>query len=336
MTYNFCTLFDSNYLTRGLALYYSLEKHCADFHLYIFAFDEKCYEVLKEINLSHATIISLTEFEDDKLLKVKPSRSKAEYCWTSTSSTILYVLEKYKVDMCTYLDADIYFYSSPQPIFDELGSKSILITEHCYSPQYNKEVKSGKYCVQFITFKNDEYGLKALKWWCERCIEWCYARYEDGKFGDQLYLDDWTERFEGVHVLQHLGGGIASWNVQQYQFTNENNRLFGTETRSGNKFEVIFYHFHYLKFFTNGKVELGRRLLSKNVIDIFYKTYIHELDKLKSHIQSLDESINSNGLIEQPISWKTPILFLYRKAKGVYNIFDYEEIIADSYLNLCH
>jgi hypothetical protein len=326
MTYNFCTLFDSNYLTRGLALYYSLEKHCADFHLYIFAFDEKCYQVLRKINLNKATIISLTEFEDEQLLKVKPSRNNAEYCWTSTSSTILYLLQKYKVEMCTYLDADIFFYSSPKPIFDELGSKSILITKHRYSPQYNKEVKSGKYCVQFITFKNDENGLKALKWWRERCIEWCYARYEDGKFGDQLYLDDWTERFEGVQVLQHLGGGIASWNIQQYEFSKVNNRLIGTEIRSGNKFEVIFYHFHYLKFFTNGKVELGRRTLSKNVIDIFYKPYVRELDKLKSQIKSLDESINSNGLTDQPISWKTPILFLYRKAKGVYNIFDYDEM----------
>jgi len=329
MTYNFCTLFDSNYLTRGLALYYSLEKHCADFRLYIFAFDEKCYRVLKKINLSKATIISLTEFEDDELLKVKPSRNKAEYCWTSTSSTILYVLQKYKVEMCTYLDADIFFYSSPKPIFDELGDKSILISEHRYSPQYNKEVKSGKYCVQFITFKNNESGLKALKWWRERCIEWCYARYENGKFGDQLYLDDWTERFEGVHVLQHLGGGLASWNVQQYEFSKENNRLIGTEIRSGNKFEVIFYHFHYLRFFTNGKVELGRRLLLKNVIDIFYKPYIRELDTLKNQIQSIDESINSNGLTEQPFLWKTPILFLYRKAKGVYNIFGYDEMIAD-------
>lgn len=329
MTYNFCTLFDSNYLTRGLALYYSLEKHCAEFHLYIFAFDEKSYQVLKKINLSNATIIALKEFEDEELLKVKPSRNKAEYCWTSTSSTILYVLGKFKVDMCTYLDADLRFYSSPKPIFDELGTKSILITEHRYSPQYNKEVKSGKYCVQFITLKNDENGLKALKWWRERCIEWCYARYEDGKFGDQLYLNDWTERFEGVHVLQHLGGGIASWNVQQYKFSFENNRLIGTENQSSKKFEVIFYHFHYLRFFTNGKVELGRRVLTQNVIDIFYKPYIRELNKLKSQIQSLDSTVKSNGLTEQSISWKTPILFLYRKAKGVYNIFDYDELIAD-------
>ena len=328
MTYNFCTLFDSNYLTRGLALYNSLEKHCADFHLYIFAFDDKCYDLLKKLKLEKATIISLKEFEDGELLRVKPSRTSAEYCWTSTSSTILYVLQKYKVDMCTYIDADIFFYSSPKPIFDELGSKSILITEHRYSPQYNKEEKSGKYCVQFITFKNDENGLKALKWWRERCIEWCYARYEDGKFGDQLYLDDWTERFEGVHVLQHLGGGIASWNVQQYSFSYVNNQLVGIENKTGKKFDVIFYHFHYLRFFTNSKVELGRRTLTQSVVDTFYKPYIRELEKLKEQIHSLDNSINSNGLTKQPISWKTPILYLYRKLKGVYNIFNYDEMIA--------
>jgi hypothetical protein len=324
--FNFCTLFDSNYLTRGLTLYYSLEKHCADFHLYIFAFDYKCYELLTKLNLNKATIISLKEFEDGELLRVKPSRTSAVYCWTSTSSTILYVLQKYKVDMCTYLDADIFFYASPKLIFNELGSKSILITEHRYSPQYNKEVKSGKYCVQFITFKNDENGLKALKWWRERCIEWCYARYEDGKFGDQLYLDDWTKRFKGVHVLQNLGGGIASWNVQQYTFTLENNHLIGSEIQSGKQFEVIFYHFHYLRSFTNGKVELGRRILTQNVVDTFYKPYIRKLQKSKKQIQSLDPSINSNGEKAQTISWKTPLLFLYRKAKGVYNVFDFEEL----------
>ena len=68
------------------------------------------------MKLNKATIISLKEFEDEELLRIKPSRSIAEYCWTCTSSTILYVLEKYKVESCTYLDADLFFYSSPSPI----------------------------------------------------------------------------------------------------------------------------------------------------------------------------------------------------------------------------
>ncbi|MDP1993969.1 MAG: glycosyl transferase, partial [Ignavibacteria bacterium] len=133
--YNFCTLFDTHYISRGLTLYYSLEKVCEDFHIYIFAFNDKCYSILKKLNLKRTTIITLKEFEDEELLKIKPTRSIGEYCWTSTSSTILYVLEKYNVESCTYLDADLFFYSSPKPIFDELGDNSILLTEHRYSPE---------------------------------------------------------------------------------------------------------------------------------------------------------------------------------------------------------
>ncbi len=330
MMFNFCTLFDSNYLSRGLALYHSLDKHCENFHLFIFAFDNRTASILNKLELKKATVISLAEFEDDELLKVKPTRTIAEYCWTSTSSTILFVLEKYKVDSCTYLDADLYFYSSPETIFDELGDNSILITEHRYSPQYNKEVKSGKYCVQFIAFKNDERGLIALRWWRERCLEWCYNRYEEGKFGDQLYLDDWTTRFEGVHVLQHPGGGLAAWNVQQYEFFTKGKILCGRETSTGKEFEVIFYHFHYLRFYLNNEIELGRRTLTDDVLNIFYKPYINYLDDIKQKILEIDNSFDPHGALPKPVSWKTPILYLYRKLNKVYNVFDKNKFLHQS------
>ena len=83
-----------------------------------------------------------------------------------------------------------------------------------------------------------------LNWWRESCNAWCYARLEDGKFGDQKYLDDWTIRFEGVHVLENLGGGVAPWNIQQYKFEEK-------------PFELVFYHFHGFKFLENNRVELN-------------------------------------------------------------------------------
>jgi hypothetical protein len=323
---NFCTLFDINYFSRGLALYYSLEKKCSDFHIYIFAFDKKTFELLTGMKLSKATIIPLNEFEDNELLGIKPSRTIAEYCWTCTSSTILYVLEKYNVESCTYLDADLFFYSSPIPIFEEMGAASILITEHRYSPQYNKQLKAGKYCVQFVTFRNNIEGLTALRWWRARCIEWCYARYEDGKFGDQLYLEDWTERFKGVHVLRHLGGGLAAWNIQQYVFENINDNVTGTEILTGRKFEAIFYHFHYLKFYSDNKIELGRRVLNENILEIFYKPYVKFLEKLNKEI-SVKVNMDINGNSMKPTGWKVPILYIYRKMYGIYNIFDKSDFL---------
>lgn len=319
--YNFCTLFDSNYLSRGLTLYNSLEKVCDTFHLYIFAFDDTSLTVLKKLQLRHATVISLNEFEDNELLRVKPTRSRAEYCWTSTSSTILYVIKKYSVEQCTYLDADMMFFASPKPLLDEMNGKSILITEHRYSPQYNKESLSGKYCVQFVTFNNNEQGLSALQWWRDRCIEWCYARHEDGKFGDQQYLDDWMTRFKGVQELQHLGGGMAAWNVQQYDVFVKNGTLWGRERTTGKEFPVIFYHFHYLRFLKPDLIELGRRTLTDEVLHLMYAPYFKELEKSADQIRAIDASFDPHGAGENNITWKKPLLYLYRRFAGIYHIY---------------
>ena len=283
--HNFCTLFDSNYITRGLAMYKSLKKHCSNFHLFIFAFDNESLVILKNLALEKTTIISLQEFENAKLLAIKPTRSKAEYCWTCTSSSILYVLENYKVENCTYIDADLFFYSSPQVLFDEMGDKSVLITEHRYTKDTRSEI-AGKYCVQFITFKNNENGMKILKWWSSACIEWCYDRYEDGKFGDQKYLDHWTTQFKGVHVLQHLGGGLAPWNIQQYEISEINNDCLFLKTKEKQiKFEAVFFHFHYVRFDRHHLVDLGWFPLSKQIVKHFYAPYINELENAISIIK---------------------------------------------------
>src|SRR5579872_3374528 len=111
-------------------MYRSLEKNCANFHLFVYAFDNDTYDFLKKENYEHLTVISLREFEDEELLKVKQGRTAAEYCWTCSSATILYSIENFKLDNCTYIDADMYFYSDPKLLIDEMGENSVLITEH--------------------------------------------------------------------------------------------------------------------------------------------------------------------------------------------------------------
>jgi hypothetical protein len=60
---NFCTLFNSNYLVYGLTLYESLKKTTESFHLYIYAFDDLCYDYFRDKELPHITIIKLEDFE---------------------------------------------------------------------------------------------------------------------------------------------------------------------------------------------------------------------------------------------------------------------------------
>lgn len=232
-----------------MALYRSLEKYCPDFHLYIFAFDQTTVDIVKKLDLPKATVVTVAEFENPELIKVRAGRTAREYYWTCTPAIILYSLRHFNLDMCTYVDADMLFFDSPKVLLDELGKGSILITGHRYDPGHDKSYKLGKYCVQFNSFKNNDDGMKALTWWYERCLEWCYARVEDGKFGDQKYLDDWPQRFSGVHELWHLGGGVAPWNAGQYDFDGRNGKTWLKETGTGKEFPLIFYHFHQTKLY---------------------------------------------------------------------------------------
>lgn len=298
MRLNFCTLFDSNYLLKGVAMYESLKKWCSNFHLYIFAFDDKALRTLRKLKLSNVTIIPLLEFEGRGLLAVKSTRTKAEYCWTCTPSTIWYVINKYHLNHCTYLDADIFFYASPEILIKELGSDSVLITEHRYTPLYDQTKTSGKYCVQFITFKNTAEGRKVLKWWRKACLEWCYSRFEDNKFGDQKYLDDWLERFTGVSILENLGGGAAPWNVQQYKFAKRGPAIVGAENTTGKAFFLVFYHFHKMELFS---IFGGIKYLPTygyeigNSIDkIIYGPYIKTLTSIRKKIKKMDPKIDTD------------------------------------------
>lgn len=325
---SFCTLFDSNYLTRGLSMYYSLIDQTEDFHLYIYAFDEFCVEVLNKLALPNVTVVPLAELEDASLLRVKPTRTKVEYCWTCTSSTILYTLKKFGASVCTYLDADLFFFSEPSVLVNEMGSNSILLTSHRYTKKYDKTDKSGKYCVQFISFRNDKRGTNALNWWREVCLDWCYARNEDGKFGDQKYLDDWLSRFEGVHELEHLGGGVAPWNIQQYQFTKRDGQMWGLEKATKRNFKLVFYHFHDIRFLIKDRVDLGFYFLPKDVIQLMYKPYLRSImDKEQLVSDLFDESTRIRRPLREKIDWKFYFKIAKRKIKGIDNRYTLTEMM---------
>lgn len=286
---NFCTLFNSGYLSRGLAMYNSLVAQGVDFHLYIFAFDDACDALLRRLNPANTTIISLHEFETPELLAVKESRTPGEYCWTCTSFTIWHCIHTFSLDHCTYLDADLLFFADPKVLTDEIGEKSVLITAHRYSPQYDQSENSGIYCVQFVTFKNTGQGLAVLRWWMNACLEWCYNRFEDGKFGDQKYLDDWTERFEGVQVLEHRGGGIAPWNAADYSCGSSNGQVFVQNAGAG-KVPLVFYHFHDFRYCVDGSFRLTAEqyYLPDDMIRLVYSTYIKALSSAESQILLID------------------------------------------------
>jgi len=242
--YYFCTYFDQNYLARGLALYRSLKRHCSEFKLWVLCLDNAAYEILEKLDLPGVYLIAMEAFErnDEPLRSAKQSRSKIAYYFTCTPSLSLYILNNWpEVDLITYVDADIFFFASPMPLFEELGNSSVAIIGHRFPTHLQDLEKYGIYNVGWLSFRRDENALICLRWWRERCLEWCYDRVEDGRYADQKYLDDWPERFRNVIVLKHKGANLAPWNLANYRLFRDGARLLVDEQ------PLIFFHFNGLE-----------------------------------------------------------------------------------------
>ncbi|MCK9386999.1 MAG: hypothetical protein M0Q22_01220 [Sulfuritalea sp.] len=247
----FCTLFDSGYLLKGVAMLKSLASHCPDAHVHVLCMDRQTQDILMRLDLPHISCIPLSDLEDAALLEAKKVRGVAEYCWTLSPCLPWYVLQNNpQIDFITYLDADLLFYSPLRPLFDEIGDSSIAIIEHRFAPRLKDREVNGRFCVEWVSFRRDEEGLACLSHWREQCIEWCYYRLEEGRMGDQKYLDEWPDRYPSCHILQHPGAGIAPWNYSQYVFDWGSS---GGITVQG--VPLIFYHFHQFQLLDNGQFD---------------------------------------------------------------------------------
>jgi hypothetical protein len=297
-------------LSRGLALYQSLRRQCPDFRLWILCLDDASHTALAELALPHVALILLADFErgDELLRAAKSNRSLVEYYFTCTPSLPLFVLRHQpQVDMLTYIDADLFFFSSPEPLFAEIGDRSIGIIPHRFPATMTHWERCGVFNVGWLTFRRDDNGLQCLAWWRERCLEWCYDRVEPDRFADQKYLDVWPERFAGVHVIQHKGANVASWNVLGHSITKVAGGVMVDDQA------LIFFHFHHLKrraswlFETDFHVHAARpnRVVKRHV----FSPYLAMLDQQARVASRLTAAANEPPPIRESLQSTTPIRF---------------------------
>ncbi|UAJ71500.1 glycosyl transferase [Synechocystis sp. PCC 7339] len=300
---NFCTLFDHKFLPMGMSLHQSLLTHAQSFHLWIVCMDELVEEQLKILALPQVSLIPLKEIETTELLAIKAERSRGEYCWTITPFTFTAVFERRPdIERVTYLDADLYFFRNPQVIFKEFeeSDRDVLLTEHGYAPEYDQTLLYGKFCVQFLTIKNNISGNKIIQWWKNKCLECCSSSLIDGKFGDQKYLDVWPVLFpENIWILQQKENTLAPWNVTYFK------KYLGCQ------FSPVFYHFHSLRIINPRIILLfyGYKIASDFIpfYENYTKSLIKSLQIMKRSSISIDdigfESFFNNWSIKQWIKY---------------------------------
>lgn len=274
-----CTLYNSLYLDKGLVLYDSLCESSKDFKLYVLCMDDKCYEVLTDLNLEYHVPIRLSDFEsgDDELLKAKNNRPMGEYCWTCSSSFIRYILNNYNEPICTYIDADMYFYSDPQILIEEMlaAGKSVMVTPHRFPKKSEKQAQTvGTYCVEFNTFSKSHDSLEALEYWRSRCLE-CCSNMDDGiHWGDQKYLEELVQKFDCIHVCQNKGAGVAPWNIMLYKQPD---------------WPFVFYHYQSVQYVSRYVINTNILITSDvdlELVNQLYYPYLHKIEEKKRRLEA--------------------------------------------------
>lgn len=322
MRYIFCTYFDHNYLPRGLVLYETLQKHSPESVLYVLALSHECERVLQELALPNLHIVPLHKLEahDTELYAVKNTRSRIEYYFTISPCFPLYLFETcLAIELLTYIDADCALFSDPTPVLTEMESLSVGMVGHRFVESMRHAEIYGKYNVGWLSFKRDADGLGCLRWWRERCLEWCEDRLDGERFADQKYLDRWPELFRGVHELQHRGVNVAPWNAARYSWVYDG-QYFTVDDEP-----LVCYHFHGCKrvagpFWDTG-LDSYKTSLNKTV-NTLYKKYItvllHKENLVRPYLQIPSTSIRyvaKGNIIRRFVrTCRTIMRLVYRRA----------------------
>lgn len=294
MRRDFCAYFDHRYFDRGMAMYESLMQHGPESRLFVLCLSQECHAALTRLALPNLVPVRLEDFEagNEKLAAAKANRSLVEYYFTCTPSWLDWLFQnRPEIETLTYLDGDLFFFSSPEPIFTAFEGYSSLIIAHRFPPPRKYMEAYGIYNVGWLTFRRSPDGLACLDWWRDRCLEWCYDRLEADRFADQKYLDRFAELFAGVLVLDHPGANLGPWNLGAHRLAAVDDAILV------DGLPLIFFHFQNFKRIAG---PVWRTLHHENLVPryaflsrLLYRPYI----KAMARARTLGVSV---GLQEQP------------------------------------
>ncbi len=260
MKHYYYSIYRKDYLYKGIVLYESMKRHDGNFKFFLICMEEESVELLKKMKLIDLIPISIKEIEeyDKRIPELKVQRGEKTYIWTAKASVPLYLFDRYKeMDHVLWVDGDTEFMSDTEPIYEQWGDYSVLLTEEKFDGEYEYLGHMvGFYNTGFMGFKNDEIGIKVLNYFKDRLQEWKNSEEEQGNWNDQLYVDDWTEKFPNIGVVKHNGINLTPFiasriNNEQKGFVNfREGKPYIKDT------PIVLYHFMALKYYDGNEFDL--------------------------------------------------------------------------------
>jgi len=177
------TYFDSNYLTRAMLMLESLMKWDPNALVNVLCLDTKAFNFLTAYSpkIHPIKLEELTE-SDPEFAASRNNRTLVEWYFTTTSVLTSYIFKTYpEIPRTTYLDSDLFFFTSPEILHHESKGKSVQIIEHRFTPGLESLSRYGRFNVAWISFFNTEEGLRVINDYRKNCIDWCKDIVEEDR-----------------------------------------------------------------------------------------------------------------------------------------------------------
>jgi hypothetical protein len=289
---HFCTLFDRNYISRGLALHGSLLRHCGDFTLHVLCLDAPTFQALAALALPRTKLISIEslEAEHSDLRRARSDRTLVEFYFTCKPVLLQDVLDRNPdVTRVDYLDSDLYFFSGPSPLEREYAGSAVALSPHRFSALNASRTQYGNFNAGWVSVSADKEGRRFIAWWRARCMEWCRMEVEEKRFGDQKYLDQVPALFARTSVVSHPGVNLGPWNIGDCRIDLSER---GVEVSGG---PLVFFHFHGTKRLVLNLYESGMQHYGAGLTPAIrrgiYRPYVTELAACERALSSLPATI---------------------------------------------
>jgi Nucleotide-diphospho-sugar transferase. len=283
--FRFTTVVSRDHLYKFLALNSSLIENATDYTLYVLCADDEVYDVLSAIPFKNMVLVRLGDIEDDELRKARADRLFHAYCWTLKPVFLRHVLQNHPDAVYfAHLDADLFFFENPAALFAENPDASIYLTHHRNAKEFEAFYAiTGIYNTGFVGCRRDETGLAAIDEWARKCIAYCPIKEEPQRrlFGDQRYVEDWPEKYKGVHVLESIGANAALWNISNYRVTRSGGQVLLDGV------PLIFYHFSGLSIISRFEFNLCwyYHINDEKVVSLIYHPYLERLSAAIGGVQ---------------------------------------------------
>ena len=267
-----------------------------------------------------------------------------EACTAVKPALALELIRKYSAEKVVYLDPDIMVFSELDEMDRLLDLYSMIFTPHQLDFEEDDSyvvtnellfLKRGTYNLGFFAVKADETGLRFLKWWNKRLLDYCFDEADEsfdipgldrfpGMFTDQKWIDLVPAFFDGYHILKDPGYNVCTWNMTQRQIQKTED---GSYTVNGKPLRF----FHFSGFDTGAHHNEMQRVIDYNqknrdsvLLSALYKKQLMENGQKQVEKIPYKYRDYSNGEFISNLERK--ILHLKR---DLYNIFPNPFIVVD-------